>query len=52
MFWTIIAILFILWLLGFSFHVTVAGLTWLIHVLLAVAIIAVLIRIIEGRRVV
>ena len=50
MFWTIIAI--ILWLLGFSFHFTIAGMAWLIHVLLVIAIIAVLVRIIEGKRVI
>jgi hypothetical protein len=50
MFWSIVAILIILWLLGFSFHVTVAGMAWLIHVLLVVAIIAVLVRVIQGRK--
>jgi hypothetical protein len=46
MLWTIAAILFILWLLGFA----VWHLGWLIHVLLIVAIIVVLWRIITGRR--
>jgi hypothetical protein len=47
MFWTIVAILVILWLLGFITNVTVGG---LIHLLLVVAIIAVLVRVIRGRR--
>ena len=51
MFWTIIAILIILWLLGFTLHFTIAGMAWLIHILLVIAIIAVLVRIIQGRRV-
>lgn len=48
MLWTLAVILFILWILGFSFHI--AG--GLIHILLVVAIIVVLIRLITGRRVV
>jgi len=47
MLWTIAVILFILWLLGLLTHFTVGG---FIHVLLVIAIIAVLIRIIQGRR--
>jgi hypothetical protein len=46
MLWTIAVILFILWLLGFSvFHV--AG--GLIHILLVLAIIAVIWRLVTGR---
>ncbi len=45
---TIVVVLLLLWLLGFSFHI--AG--GLIHILLVVAVIVVLIRIIQGRRVV
>jgi hypothetical protein len=46
MLWTIAIILFILWLLGFSvFHV--AG--GLIHILLVLAIIAVIWRLVTGR---
>ena len=52
MFWTIIAILVVLWLLGFSTHVAIGGMAWLIHVLLVIAIIAVLVRVIQGRKVV
>lgn len=51
MFWTIIAILVILWLLGFMTNVTLGGMAWLIHILLVVAIIAVLVRVIQGRKV-
>ena len=46
MFWTIVVILLILWLLGFSLGL-VGG---LIHILLVVAIIVILIRIIQGRK--
>ena len=48
MFWTIVAILIILWLLGFHFLPSVGA---LIHILLVVAIIVVLVRVIQGRRV-
>lgn len=45
-FWTIVVILVILWLLGFSL-----GLVGnLIHILLVAAIIVILIRIIQGRK--
>jgi len=47
MIWTIVAILVILWLLGFITHVTAGG---LIHVLLVIAIIVVLVRIIQGKK--
>lgn len=43
---TIVVVLILLWLLGFSFHI--AG--GLIHILLVIAVIVVLIRIIQGRR--
>ncbi len=46
LFWTIVAILVILWLLGFSLGLAGS----LIHILLVVAIIVVLIRIIQGRK--
>ncbi len=45
-FWTIVVILVILWLLGFSLGF-VGG---LIHILLVAAIIVILIRIIQGRK--
>jgi hypothetical protein len=50
MLWTIVAILVILWLLGFMTHVAIGGVGWLIHVLLVIAIIVVLVRVIQGRR--
>ena len=46
MLWTIIVILLILWLLGFSFHVAGS----LIHLLLVVAVVIFLINLISGRR--
>ena len=42
---TIAAILVILWLLGFAFHVT----TGLIHILLVIAVIVVIVHFIRGR---
>jgi hypothetical protein len=45
---TIVAILIILWLLGMITSYTMGG---LIHILLVVAIIVVLVRIIQGRKV-
>jgi hypothetical protein len=47
MFWTIVAVLIVLWALGLVTSYTMGG---LIHVLLVVAIIVVLVRIIQGRR--
>lgn len=46
--WTIAIILLVLWALGMVSSYTVGG---LIHILLVVAIIVVLIRVIQGRRV-
>jgi uncharacterized protein DUF5670 len=46
MLWTITVILLIMWLLGMVTAYTLSG---FIHVLLLLAIIAVLIRIIQGR---
>ena len=48
MLWTLAVILIILWLLGLLSNYTMGG---FIHVLLVVAIIAVLVRLIQGRRV-
>jgi hypothetical protein len=48
MLWTIFAILLILWLLGWGFHVAGS----LIHLLLVVALVVLLINFITGRRVV
>jgi hypothetical protein len=47
--WTLAVILLILWLLGLVTSFTLGG---FIHILLVVAIIVVLIRVIQGRRVV
>ncbi len=49
MLWTICAVLIVLWLLGIVTSYTMGG---LIHILLVIAIIVVLVRIIQGRRVV
>jgi len=46
---TLIAVLVILWLLGMVSSYTIGG---LIHLLLVLAIIVVLLRVIQGRRVV
>ncbi|MGB8889888.1 MAG: lmo0937 family membrane protein [Candidatus Korobacteraceae bacterium] len=46
MLWTIIVILLILWLLGFSFHIAGS----LIHLLLVVAVIVLVYNLITGRR--
>ena len=46
MLWTIIVILFILWLLGFSLHVGGA----LIHLILVVAVVVLIYNLITGRR--
>ncbi|HJX83230.1 MAG TPA: lmo0937 family membrane protein [Candidatus Angelobacter sp.] len=46
MLWTIVVILVILWLLGFSFHI--AG--GLVHVLLIIALIVVVVNLLSGRR--
>ena len=47
MLWTILVILLILWLLGF----TVLNLGALIHLLLVIALIVLLVQLITGRRV-
>lgn len=46
MLWTILVILLILWLLGFSLHVG-GG---LIHILLVIAVVVLVINLISGRR--
>ncbi len=47
MLWTIVVILLILWLLGFTLHV--AG--GLIHVLLVIALVVIVLRLLTGSRV-
>jgi hypothetical protein len=49
MLWTIAVILFVLWLLGMVTAYTAGG---LIHILLVVALVVVIIRVIQGRRIV
>ena len=49
MLWTIAVILFVMWLLGMVTSYTASG---LIHILFVVALVMVLIRIIQGRRIV
>ena len=46
MLWSLIVLLLILWVLGFSFHV--AG--GLIHLLLVVALVVLVFQLISGRR--
>jgi hypothetical protein len=46
MLWTIVAILLILWLLGFSFHIAGS----LVHLLLIVVLVVVVINLLSGRR--
>jgi hypothetical protein len=48
MLWTIAVVLLVLWALGLITGFTMSG---FIHVLLVIAIIAVLIRVIQGRRI-
>jgi len=48
MLWTIAVILVILWLLGLLSSYTMGG---FIHILLVIAIIVVLVRVIQGRRI-
>ena len=48
MLWTIAVILIVLWFLGLVSAYTMGG---FIHVLLVIAIVVVLIRVIQGRRV-
>lgn len=48
MLWTFCVILIVLWLLGIVTSYTLGG---LIHILLVIAIIVVLVRVIQGRRI-
>ena len=49
MIWTVVVILLLLWMVGMVSSYTMSG---LIHVLLVVALIVVLMRVIQGRRIV
>ena len=46
MLWTILVVLVVLWLLGFSLHVGGA----LIHLLLVVALVVLVVNLVTGRR--
>jgi hypothetical protein len=46
MLWTIVAVLLILWLLGFSLHIG-GG---IVHILLVVALIVIVFNLLSGRR--
>ena len=48
MLWTIAVILVVLWALGMASSVTMGG---FVHILLVLAIVSVLIRVIQGRKV-
>jgi hypothetical protein len=48
MFWTIALILIVLWVLGMVSSYTFGG---LIHLLLVIAIVVILIRVIQGRKI-
>ncbi len=48
MLWTIFVILLVLWLLGIVTSYTMGG---FIHILLVIAIVVLIIRVIQGRRV-
>ena len=48
MLWTICVILLILWILGLVSGYTMGG---LVHVLLVIAVVVVVVRLIQGRRV-
>jgi len=47
MLWTIAVVLLVLWALGFATSYTMGG---FIHILLVLAVVAVAIRLIQGRR--
>ena len=47
MLWTVVVLLLILWLLGFTMHI--AG--GLVHLLLVVALVVIVLRLLTGRRV-
>ena len=49
MLWTLVVILLVLWMLGLATAYTMGG---LIHILLVVALVVLVLRIVQGRRVV
>jgi hypothetical protein len=48
MLWIIAAVLIVLWLVGFLTSFTLGG---LIHILLVIAVIVIIVRLVQGRRV-
>ena len=48
MLWTVFVVLMVLWLLGFITGHTING---FIHILLVIAVVVVLIRVIQGRKI-
>jgi Family of unknown function (DUF5670) len=48
MLWTIVVVLLVLWVLGLVSSYTMGG---MIHILLVLAVVVVLIRVIQGRKV-
>jgi Family of unknown function (DUF5670) len=46
MLWTIVAILLVLWLLGWGFHIAGS----LIHLLLLIAVVVLIINLVTGRK--
>ena len=48
MLWTIVVILFVLWLLGLVTSYTLGG---FVHILLVLAVVVILFQVIQGRRV-
>ena len=49
MLWTVIAVLLVLWLLGMVSSYTMGG---LLHILLVVAVVVLIVRLLQGRRVI
>jgi len=46
--WVVAVVFFVMWMLGFALHVAAGG---FIHLLLALAVVAVLVRIVQRRRI-
>ncbi len=46
MLWTVVAVLLVLWLLGFTLHVAGS----LIHLLLVIAVVVFIVNLVTGRR--
>jgi hypothetical protein len=49
MLWTIVAVLLVLWLLGMVTSYTMGG---LLHILIVIAVIVLVVRLLQGRRVI